>query len=48
MATAACRPEVRLLGGTWTHCAGDCREALVNNTVDYRDKLVATAPERNG
>jgi hypothetical protein len=28
-------PQVRLPGGTWVDCAGDCREKLRVKTVDF-------------
>ena len=28
-------PEMRLKGGTWTDCRGDCRETLREETVDF-------------
>ena len=28
-------PEVRLPGGTWIGCAGDCRDALRVETIDF-------------
>jgi hypothetical protein len=28
-------PEMRLHGGTWIDCRGDCREALREETVDF-------------
>ena len=30
-------PEMRLKGGTWIDCRGDCREALRQETVDFWD-----------
>ena len=30
--------EVRLPGGTWYHCAGDCRDKLRSETVDFWDE----------
>ncbi len=31
-------PEVRLPGGTWYGCAGDCRDTLRAETVDFWDE----------
>lgn len=28
-------PQVRLPGGTWIDCAGDCRDTLRKQTVDF-------------
>jgi hypothetical protein len=36
--------EVRLPGGTWIDCAGDCRETLREETIDFFYKL----QERSG
>lgn len=30
--------EMRLKGGTWIDCRGDCREALREETVDFWDE----------
>jgi hypothetical protein len=40
--------EVRLPGGTWIHCAGDCRETLVDTTIDFWDKQRDGAPDTAG
>jgi len=42
--TAPVRParfghEVRLPGGTWIGCGGDCRDKLREQTVDFWDEL---------
>ena len=38
-------PEMRLKGGTWIDCRGDCRETLREETVDFwetqNDKALA-------
>jgi hypothetical protein len=31
-------PEMRLRGGTWIDCAGDCRDTLRQQTVDFWDE----------
>jgi hypothetical protein len=41
-------PEVRLPSGTWIHCAGDCRETLIETTVDFWDKQRDGAPDTAG
>lgn len=28
-------PRVRLPGGTWLECAGDCRDKLREETIDF-------------
>jgi hypothetical protein len=40
--------EVRLPGGTWIHCAGDCRETLIETTIDFWDKQRDGAPDTAG
>jgi hypothetical protein len=30
--------EVRLPGGTWLDCAGDCRQTLADATIDFWDR----------
>lgn len=41
-------PQMRLKGGTWIDCRGDCREALREETVDFwetqNDKAMAAGP----
>jgi hypothetical protein len=40
--------EMRLKGGTWIDCRGDCRETLREETVDFwetqNDKAIAAGP----
>jgi hypothetical protein len=31
-------PEMRLRGGTWIGCSGDCRDTLRKQTVDFWDE----------
>jgi hypothetical protein len=39
---------MRLKGGTWIDCRGDCRETLREETVDFwetqNDKAIAAGP----
>ena len=39
-------PEMRLKGGTWIDCRGDCRETLREETIDFwetqNDKALVT------
>ena len=37
--------EVRFPGGTWVDCAGDCREKLRDESIDFWD---THKPENNG
>ena len=37
--------EVRFPGGTWVDCAGDCREKLRDESIDFWD---THKPETNG
>ena len=37
--------EVRLPGGTWIGCAGDCHRTLADETIDFWDKR---SQERGG
>lgn len=41
-------PEVRLKGGTWIDCRGDCRETLREEVLDFwetqNDKAIAGTP----
>jgi hypothetical protein len=41
-------PEVRLPGGTWVGCAGDCRESLLEKTLDFWDMQMEVAPDSSG
>jgi hypothetical protein len=41
-------PEVRLPGGTWVGCAGDCRESLLEKTLDFWDMQLEVAPDSSG
>lgn len=34
-------PEVQLPSGTWTDCAGDCREALRVKSIDFWDEQMS-------
>jgi hypothetical protein len=31
-------PQVQMPGGTWIDCAGDCRQALADATIDFWDR----------
>ena len=41
-------PEVRLPGGTWVDCAGDCRLTAVEQSIDFWDKQIEGKPDNNG
>ena len=41
-------PEVRLPGGTWVGCAGDCRESVLEKTLDFWDMQMEVAPDSSG
>lgn len=32
-------PQMRLKGGTWVYCRGDCRDSLREDTVDFWETL---------
>jgi hypothetical protein len=35
---ASLGPQVQMPGGTWIDCAGDCRQALADATIDFWDR----------
>lgn len=37
--------EVRLPGGTWIDCKGDCRNTLREETIDFFETLRENAPD---
>jgi hypothetical protein len=41
-------PEVRMPSGTWISCAGDCRDTVIEKTLDFWDKQLEVAPETGG
>ncbi len=40
--------EIRLPGGTWIECKGDCRNTLREETLDFFETLRERAPDGNG
>lgn len=32
-------PQMRLKGGTWVYCRGDCRDSLREDTIDFWETL---------
>lgn len=40
-------PEVRMPGGTWIGCAGDCRDTIVAQTIDFWDIKRSETPGGN-